>query len=310
MRICSLLPSATEIVFALGLGDHVVGVSHTCDFPPEAQKLPVLTQSLQDRSVASTAIPVHGVSESGVSPAPSFALDDDLLRRLRPDLILTQDICDVCAIGSDTVFEVAARVLSYSPEFLTIQATGLEDIFHSFGAVGRAAGVEERAEECVAGLRSRIAAVRAGAADTDPSRRVLCLEWAQPLRAAGLWTSESVQVAGGVHGLTVPGERSRKVEWAEVVDFAPDVVLFMPCGYDMSRSFEELAVIATGPEWATLPAVLAEEVYVFDGRVPSRHGPRAVDVLEAFAEILHPQRFAPRWRSILYQRASRADAET
>ena len=304
MRICSLLPSATEIVFGMGLGDHVVGVSHTCDFPHEATKLPVLTQSLRKPTSVTNAVPVHGVSQSGVSPAPYFALDGDLLGQVRPDLILTQDICDVCAIGSDTVFEVATRALRYSPEFLTIQAAGLEDILGNILAIGNAAGIEGRAEQLVAGLSSRIEAVLALAVETQAPKRVLCVEWAKPLRAAGLWTSESVQLAGGVPGLTQPGERSRKVGWDEVVDFSPDVVLFTPCGYDIPRSFQELATIAAEPQWAGLPAVRAGEVYVFDGRVPSRHGPRAVDVLEAFAEILHPQLLTARWHDILYQRAS------
>jgi iron complex transport system substrate-binding protein len=304
MRICSLLPSATEIVFALGLGDDVVGVSHTCDFPHEATKLPVLTRSLRKPGGVSNAVPVHGVSQNGVAPLPSFALDSDLLGQVKPDLILTQDICEVCAIGSDTVFEVATRALSYSPEFVTVQAARLGDVLGSIRAVGTAADIEGRAEQFAADLTSRIDAVLARVAETQAPKRVLCIEWAKPLRAAGLWTSDSVELAGGVPGLTPPGERSRKIGWDEVADFSPDIVLFTPCGYDIPRSFQELATVAAEPQWASLPAVRAGEVYVFDGRVPSRHGPRAVDVLEAFAEIFHPSHFTPRWHGALYQRAA------
>jgi iron complex transport system substrate-binding protein len=301
MRICSLLPSATEIVFALGLGDHLIGVSHACDFPREARKRPVLTRSLRGRERATHDIPVHGVSMAGVASTPSYALDGDLLRALEPDLILTQDICDVCAIGSNTVFEVTARVLGYAPEFLTIRAAGLEDILQNILATGSAAGAEEPADRYVEGLRARIETARAAAAGAGQPKRVLGLEWARPLMVAGLWIPELVEIADGAHGLTGPGECSRRVGWDEIVDFAPQAVLFMPCGYDMARARAELTSVEAAPEWATMPASRAGEVYMFDGRVPSRYGPRIVDVLEAFAEILHPRRFAPRWRGTLYE---------
>ncbi len=301
MRICSLLPSATEIVFALGLGQDLVGVSHTCDFPAQAQGLPVLTQSLRNPANGSSATPVHGVSEEGATSGPVFALDGDLLRKLRPDLVLTQDICDVCAIGSNTVFEVAAKTLGYTPRFLTIRAAKLRDILCNIMDIGQAAGAEEEARGLVDSLQKRIEEVRACA---GANRRVLCVEWAKPLRAAGLWTAECIELAGGVHGLVEPGERSRRVLWEEVATFAPQVILIMPCGYDLARSGMELASLSAEPAWSSLPAVQSGEVYVFDGRAPSRHGPRVVDVLEAFAEIVNPERFAPRWRGSLYQQAA------
>ena len=304
MRICSLLPSATEIVFSVGLGQDLVGVSHTCDFPAQVLGIPVLTKSLRKPDNGSGATPVYGISEGGVSPSPSFALDDNLLRQLKPDLILTQDICEVCAIGSDTVFEVAGKALGYEPEYVTVRATGLDDILRNVEAIGLAGGSDNIARDAVAGLASRIDVVRAAVAGSDTEKRVLCVEWVEPLRACGLWTSESVAVAGGIPGLSEPGVRSRKVGWDEIEGFAPETILFMPCAYDMPRCFGELARISTRSEWASLPAVKAGEVYVFDGRVPSRHGPRAVDVLEAFAEILHLDRFTPQWRGPLYQRAA------
>ena len=303
MRMCSLLPSATEIIFALGLGDQLVGVSHTCDFPPEASALPILTRSLRGQTPDVGEVPVHGVSESGVASAPSFALDGALLRELKPDLILTQDICEVCAIDSNTVFEVANRTLGYSPEFLTIRATRIQDILADIAAIGRAAGARKEAEDCVAGLQSRITEVHV-AAKAQPSRRVLGIEWADPLRSVGLWAAESIQLAGGEPGLSIPGERSRVIEWQEVADYSPEVILLMPCSYDLSRSHVELAHLAKHSCWKDLPAVRSGEVYVFDGRVPSRHGPRTIDVLEACAEILHPNQFGPRWHNILYQRVA------
>jgi iron complex transport system substrate-binding protein len=301
MRICSLLPSATEIVFDLGLGEALVGVSHTCDYPPVARERPVLTRSLRNRRLVAGETPIHAASADGVATTPSYALDGDLLRALRPDVILTQDICEVCAIGSQTVFEVVAQVLGYTPEFVTIQVSRLEDILESIVIVGEVAGVAAVAERRVEALRTRVAAVRQLVAATPLVPRVLCLEWARPLIAAGLWTAELVGFAGGFQDLTTPGAKSRRLVWDELADFAPDQLLFMPCGYDLDQARAEWALVAAEAHWSALPAVQAGQVYCFDGRVPSRHGPRTVDVLEAFAEILHPERCPPRWRGSLYE---------
>lgn len=305
MRICSLLPSATEIAFALGLGDRLVGVSHTCDFPPAARRLPVLTRSLRGPAPGPGEVVVQGTPAAGAGPAPRYALDGELLRALAPDVILTQDICDVCAIGADTVFEVAARVLGYAPAFVTVRAAGLEDILQSILTIGRACDAVAAAQRCVAGLRARIAAVRDGVAGAGPPRRVLALEWTGPPIAAGLWTAELVGLAGGTQDLTRPGDRSRRLTWDEVAAFRPEVVLLLPCGCALDRAHAEAAALAAEARWRALPAARDGQVYVFDGRVPSRHGPRTVDVLEAFAEILHPRRFEPRWRGRLYDPAGR-----
>jgi iron complex transport system substrate-binding protein len=249
-------------------------------------------------------VAIHRVSATGVAPMPVYALDSELLRALRPDLILTQDICDVCAIGSNTVFEVTTKTLGYSPQFVTIQAAGLEDILQSILEIGRACNVEAAAERYVVGLRTRIGAVRAGVVYAGRPKRVLCLEWTRPLMAAGLWTADLVDIAGGYQNLTQPGGKSRTLGWDDLLEFEPEQLLFMPCGCDLIRSRAELAAIAADPRWAAIPAVQTRQVYVFDGRVPSRHGPRTVDVLEAFAEILHPRRISPRWRGRLYEAAA------
>ena len=185
-----------------------------------------------------------------------------------------------------------------------LDCTRLEDILEGILGIGNAADIESRTEQFAEDLTSRIGVVPARVTKTQAPKRVPCIEWAKPLRAAGLWTSDNVPLAGGVPGLTPLGERSRKIGWDEAADFSPDIALFTRCGYDIPRSFRELATVAADPQWASLPAIRADEAYVFDGRVPSRHGPRAIDLLEAFAEIFHPRHFTPRWQGALYQRTS------
>jgi iron complex transport system substrate-binding protein len=304
MRICSLLPSATEIVYALGLGDQLVGVTHICDYPEAASSLPVLTTSLRVEERPGLA-PVHKVSVEGIADNAIFSLDSALLRELAPQLILTQDICEVCVIGSATVQAVATAALEHTPEFLTIHAMDVEGTLQSILDVGVAAGVAERAETYVASLRERVDAVKATVAEHAPrAPRVLCLEWGRPLWAGGLWMSDMVGIAGGVHGLVRAGEHSYPTSWEEVVAFQPEMVLFMPCGYDMESTRQELALLVDSPEWGKLPAVQSGQIYVFDGRVPSRHGPRLVDVLEAFAEIIHPSLFPAKWQGALYEQSA------
>ncbi|MBI2964922.1 MAG: ABC transporter substrate-binding protein [Chloroflexi bacterium] len=305
VRICSLFPSATEIAFALGLGDVLVGVSHACDYPPEARRLPVLTESLRGRLPRTGEVAVHETSSPASGHAASYAIREDLLRSLRPDLVLTQDICDVCAIGSSSVFEACSRVLGYTPQFVTIRSRGLEDILQSVLEIGAVAGVGQRAESLVVELRGRIEAVRSKAVSSAARPRVLCLEWARPAIAAGLWIPEMVNVAGGAHGMSAAGERARRVSVDEISDYRPEALLFMPCGWDLDQARQEFAWLRGRPEWERLlPVLSAGGAYIFDGRVPSRHGPRTADVLEAFAEILHAGIFPARWRGILYEAAT------
>lgn len=301
-RILSLLPSATEIAFDLGLGRRVQGVSHTCDYPEEATRLPVATRSLRDSHATQAGMtPVRRQAGEGVSDGPVFALDVGLVKRIQPDLVLTQDICEVCAIGSGTVMETISRAVPEPPEFLTISASGLDDILGNIVEIGAAAGAKATAERRAAALRSRMEETASRGAERGQGQRVLCVEWGDPLRAAGLWVPEMVEMCGGSHGFIGPRQSSRPVSWEDVARFAPEVILVMPCGYDLGRCWEETGRLAQNPVWADLPAVANEQVYVFDGRVPSRHGPRLFDVLEAFAEILLPAEGGRRWDGPLYR---------
>lgn len=285
MRIVSLLPSATEIVFALGLGEQLVGVSHTCDFPEEARRLPVLTRSLREEARRQG----RSVAEAQAKGGPMYLIDGDLLRSLHPDLILTQEICDVCAADGGSVFEAAGKALDYSPAVLSLNAATVEDVLGNVVEIGRAAGAELRAEGLVGAMRERLGRVAQAVARTQARPGVAAVEWARPLRNAGLWVPELIATAGGKDGLGTPGERSRVLSWSEMVGSEPDVVLMMPCGMDLNASAAEAFQLQRFSQWWSMPAASHGQVFALDGRVPSRHGPRLVDVAETMAALLHPQ---------------------
>ena len=299
MRICSLLPSATEMVFALGLGDELVGVSYACDYPDEAASRPVVSHSLRDIKHLDSGEIDAIVQQARANRNPMYWIDEELLARLRPDLIITQELCEVCAISSGSVFETAAKALDYQPEILTIRPNRLDDILQNIGNVADAAGVPERGRELREALQTRVKRVTDGvlrqAQDewSGGSRpRVVCLDWLDPLRNTGQWLPELSELAGGEEGLATPGGHSRELSWDEVRDYAPEYLMIMPCAFGPEHSWQEAQDKLTGlPGWAELPAVQQGQAFVFDGRIPSRHGPRVVDVLEGLAEVLHPERF-------------------
>lgn len=292
MRICSLLPSATEILYALGLGDQVVGVSHTCDYPAEARSKPVVTHSLREVSHLGSREIDALIQQARANSNPVHWIDGELLRELQPDLIVTQEICQVCAIGSGSVYETAARVLDYQPQIITSRPAGLEDIYQNIRTIGRATDVSERADGLVRSLRSRVEWVKAGLKDIEQPQKVFCIDWLSPLRNTGQWTPELVELAGGVEGLAEKGGQTREVGWQEVLDYQPDYVMVMPCAFDLERGGQEARDhLSSTPEWPALEAVRRSQVYLFDGLIPSRHGPRVVDVLEGLAEAMYPERF-------------------
>ena len=290
MRIVSLLPSATEIVFALGLGDSLVGVSHMCDYPAAARGLPIVSRSIRSKSDLSSAEIDAIIQQARATGNPLYVIDGDLLRDLQPDLILTQELCEVCAVGAGSVFETAAKVLDYSPEILSIRPAGLDDIFGNIRRIGDTAGVSERAGDLLAELGAR--ADHVAQRITDGRRpKVFCIDWLEPLRNTGQWTPELVELAGGEEGLAEKWGKSREVGWDEVLAYQPDYVMVMPCAFDMERTIIETARLSERAEWNALEAVQKGRVYLFDGQIPSRHGPRVVDVLEGLAEAMRPDVF-------------------
>lgn len=291
LRICSLLPSATEIVFALGLGGWLVGVTHECDHPPEAARLPAVTASTLGHGRRDSGEIHHHIAAALHAGSSIYTLDQAQLERLDPDLILTQELCDVCAVSYREV-ERAVHRLEGRRTVLSLEPTTLGTILESVRQVGWAAGVAERADALADDLRARLDAVAAATADVAVAPRLLALEWLDPPMAAGHWVPEMVRLAGGQDVLGHEGHPSERVEWASIAAAAPEVVVLMPCGFALERTIEEHARTARPPEWAGLPAVRAGQVYAVNGSAYfNRPGPRIVTGVRILAEILHPGRF-------------------
>ncbi|MGH7642653.1 MAG: cobalamin-binding protein [Candidatus Dormibacteria bacterium] len=287
MRIVSLLPSTTEICFALGLGQSLVGVTHECDFPPQAGYKTVMTRNLLQMEGASPAEIDRHVREALHQGSSLYALDREALRRARPDVILTQELCEVCAVAYQQVLE-AARLLPGRPTVLSLEPNSLADVLRSFSDVGQVTGAKERAAELVRGLWARLDAVRGSVAGKERPR-VVCLEWLDPLMVAGHWVPDQVDAAGGIDGLGEPGGRSRVVSPDEVIAAQPEVILSMPCGFRLDESASQIQALAEFPGWAKLPAVQSGQVYALDGSwYFNRPGPRIVDGIEMLARIFHP----------------------
>ncbi len=288
MRIVSLLPSSTEICFALGLGQSLVGVTHECDFPPQAAYKTVMTRNLLELEGASPSEIDRHVREALHEGSSLYALDQEALRRARPDVILTQELCEVCAVAYNQVLE-AARLLPGRPTVLSLEPHSLPDVLRSFSDVGQVTGSKERAAELVRGLWARLDAVRGAVAGKDRPR-VVCLEWLDPLMVAGHWVPDQVDAAGGIDVMGEPGARSRTVSPEEVVAAQPEVILSMPCGYRLEESAGQVEGLTGIAGWQDLPAVKSGQVYAVDGSwYFNRPGPRVVDGIEMLAHILHPE---------------------
>jgi iron complex transport system substrate-binding protein len=284
MRIVSLLPSATEIVYALGLGDWLVARSHECDYPPEAQSKPIITRSLIPPDLPSDEID-RLVSETLLTHATLYTLDLPLLQSLKPDLILTQALCTVCAVSHHAVLE-AVESLRPRPQVLNLEPTTLEEVLQTFRQVAEVAGVPQRGEQLIAHCRERIERVRARTAERPPVR-VSFLEWIDPPFACGHWTPELVALSGGIEGHGQPGMPSRRLEWREVLDWQPEAIVIACCGFTVERTLQDMPCLESKPFWHTLPALQAGAVFVADGNAYfSRPGPRLIDSLEWLAEKL------------------------
>ena len=291
MKIVSLLPSATELVFALGLGDDLSGVTFECDYPPEARTKPVISDTAlpTDRPLSSREID-DLVNQHMEAKDPLYVLDKELIGKIQPDLILTQDLCRVCAVPSGQVEDALAE-LGCRAEVVSMDPQSLEGILESFMDVGRATGTETRAEQLVTSLRERIDAVRARATRL-PRIRTLALEWLDPPFVGGHWIPEMVQLAAGENLLNDPKQRSRTVTWRNIADAAPEVVAFMPCGYYLAEAEEEARRLYGVPEFKETTARAEGTVYATDASsFFSRPGPRIVDGLEILAWSIHPDAF-------------------
>ncbi|MBS0207722.1 MAG: cobalamin-binding protein [Planctomycetes bacterium] len=293
-RIASLLSSATEMLYGLGLGDQIVAVSHECNFPPECLSKPRVTRTSIAAAASSASIDAQ-VQTMLAAGEPLYSIDTELLASLRPDLIVTQAQCDVCAVKYDDVLQVVAPQgpLPGVP-VVALNPYSLEAVLSDILRVGRAVDRAEAAKDYVARLRERIAQVVERTADVPASERptVGCIEWIEPLMIAANWMPEMIEMAGGRQQLSVGGQHSTYTPWQSLVTNDPDVILIMPCGFNLERTLAEAESLRTKPGWQDLRAVQTGRVFACDGdALFNRSGPRLVDSLELMARLFHPQRW-------------------
>jgi iron complex transport system substrate-binding protein len=286
MRIVSLLPSATEILFAIGAGDRVVGVTHECDFPDEARTRPALTSSLLPHELDAAGIDRH-VRARVHEGSSLYGLDDAKLAALEPDLIVTQELCAVCAVSYEIV-DRAAKRLRGDPRVVSLEPSSLDDVFSTITFLGELADARDGAARLLGELRARVEALRERVASRD-RERVLVLEWTDPPMSPGHWLPGLVELAGGDPVLGSPGANSRVLTWDEIEHADPDVVVVAPCGFDLARTQHEIAALATdaAARFTRLRAVRNGRAFAMDGNAyASRPGPRLVDTAELFAAAI------------------------
>ena len=290
MQICSLLPSGTEILYALDLGGSVVGVTHECDYPPDAATKPALIRPRVDPHAAPAEID-RQVMELVARGESIYSVDADLLERLRPDLIVTQDLCHVCAASPDDL-AAALRRFEKSPRVLSLVPHTLGDVWEDIRCVGEATGKKVEAEALAAELARRVAATEARTAAAISRPRVLCLEWLDPFYIGGHWVPEMAAKAGGVDALGAAGEPSRRVTLEEIRKSQPDVIVVMQCGYNAARNAADFEKMPVRQTLAGLPAIGEGRVFAVDANgYFSRPGPRLADGVEILAHLLHPELF-------------------
>ncbi len=296
MKIVSLLPSATEIVSALGLQAHLAGRSHECDYPPEVESLPCCTAPKFNTEQPSRDIDrsVLRLVQDGLSV---YRLDTDLLSDLRPDFVVTQSQCELCAVSFQEVEKAVRELCEHPAAVVNLEPLGYDDIFKDIQRVGQALGVEAEAEALSTDIRTRIKAVeeRAQSQAKTKKKSVFCVEWLDPPMNAGNWIPTLVEKAGGINLGSVSGEHSHYLSWEEIGTLDPDLLVIMPCGFGIRRSLEEMKALEENPEWQALCPVQEGQVYITDGnQYFNRPGPRIADAVEILAEILYPEQFPPR----------------
>jgi iron complex transport system substrate-binding protein len=290
-RIVSLLPAATEIAAALGLMDQVVGVSHECDFPVQASQRPRVTRCLVHDAGLTSAEVDDWVRRALRENGTIYAIDERLLRTLQPDVILTQRLCDVCAVGYGTVAKLA-QTLPGSPRLVNLEPTSLADIFDDIRRVAEACDVRKRADQLIGDLSKRVENVRERAAKALGRPRCLLLEWVEPPFCSGYWGPELLELAGGRDLLGRKHQPSAQIEWQQVLDERPEIIVLALCGYDIDRARRDYELFRQFPGFGSISAADTGQVYVVNASAYfARPGPRIVDSLEILAGILHPVEF-------------------
>ncbi|MBC8170670.1 MAG: cobalamin-binding protein, partial [Anaerolineae bacterium] len=287
-RILSLIPSSTEIVYALGFGDQLVGRSHECDYPAQVEHLPAVTATKFNPDGRSYEIDqrVKAILQESLSV---YRIDADLVKTLAPDVIITQSQCEVCAVSLKDVQQMTCDWLDSDAEIVSLEPNWLEDVLMDIERVATALGVPERGTAYVAEMQARMDAIAAKTRPLHEKPTVACIEWIDPLMAAGNWMPQLVEMAGGLNQFGEAGKHSPWMTWDDLRANDPDVIVVLPCGYDIAKSLSEMPALTDRPDWTSLRAVKENQVYVTDGnQYFNRPGPRLAESLEILAEILHP----------------------
>ncbi|MEH2288688.1 cobalamin-binding protein [Nostoc sp.] len=291
IRIVSLIPGGTEILATLGLVDAIVGRSHECDYPPEILNRPICTQARLDSDTSSSQIhdDVNSLLQSALS---IYEIKTDVLEQLQPTHIITQDQCDVCAVSLDDVEKAVATLIESKPQIISLQPNSLQDVWADIERIGNTFGVDSVKVLENLEARVKICQQKTQGLSSDELLTVACIEWPDPLMIAANWIPELVNLAGGHSLFCTTGQPSVTLPWETLLTTNPDVIVFMPCGFDLNRTRQEAKLLTQRPEWEKLHASETGRVYITDGNSYfNRPGPRLVDSLEILAEILHPEIF-------------------
>jgi iron complex transport system substrate-binding protein len=285
VRICSLVPGATEVLFALGLGDSVVGVTHECDWPPEAATRPQVTASLVQTGDLTSAEIDQTVAETAAEGKPLYAIDQENWAAIGADIVVTQELCDVCAVSAGEVRRLDVETIDFSP-------SSLDGIMNAITALGFRLGADGSADELTSGMRSRLERVRGALAGVESSPRVFVTEWLEPPYCAGHWVPDMVTAAAGTDVAGMSGEPSHRMRWTDVAALDPDVVVLAPCGFDLDRTLREIVPLDLSAHLLGTPARQESRVFAVDANgYFSRPAPRVVDGVELLAHLLHPQAY-------------------
>jgi iron complex transport system substrate-binding protein len=301
-RIVSFLPSATEIVCALGLEDQLVGITHECDYPPSVKGKPV---------VVSSAVPVENMTEAEIDKAVServraglsvYQVDEVLLQRLAPDLILAQDLCEVCAPSGNEVGH-ALKVLPQKPEVVFLTPKSVTGVLQNLRDVGQVTGRLEEAQRWIDAATEKLEQIAAITRELPSRPRVFCMEWLDPVYCSGHWVPEMVRIAGGVDEISREGSDSYRISWEDVLAWSPEIVVVMPCGFHLEKTVALAEKLSALPHWQDLPAVRSGRVFAVDASSYfARPGPRVVEGTELLAHLFHPETFAWQGPQCAYRR--------
>ncbi|MDB4921633.1 cobalamin-binding protein [Mucilaginibacter sp.] len=291
LKIVSLLPAATEIVCALGLRQNLVGRSHECDFPVSVKQLPMCSEANFPDNLGSAAIDVK-VKEILADALSVYTVNRDEVKRLAPDVVITQAQCEVCAVSLKEVEEALENYLDKEARIISLQPNSLDEIFNDIKTLATTLNVADKGDIVIEELRERVDIIRHKLKFSESKPTVACIEWLEPMMLSGNWVPELVSIAGGTNILTEPGKHSPYVQWDEIRLQDPEVIIVMPCGFSIERTLKEVDILLQLPRFNEMKAVKNNRVYIADGnQYLNRPGPRIVDSIEILAEIIHPKQF-------------------